>query len=276
MSATLAAQQTAMLDALNLNTPDLIAFCAYSMPANGHFSFKNSTSTLRGLRAYRANAQELCVRALQTCYPTLQQLLGKQNFAHLAQDFWRARPPVRGDLVQWGAELSVCICRVPQLQALLQEHPFLPDVARVEWALHVAATASDAALDAKSFEWLTSHDPAELRLHVSPACAVLRSAYPVVAVVQLHDAHSSDVHEAARWAMASGQAQNALIWHRGFRPMLEAADAACIALIETTLQGQSLAAAVDAALAQAPDFDFSAWLGAGVQSGLLIGCGRIA
>jgi Putative DNA-binding domain len=271
MSAQLAMQQTALLNMLHLDTIDLVALRADSMPATSQFSLKNPASTLRGLRAYRANAQALAGSALQASYPALQQLIGEENFAHLAQDFWQALPPERGDLAQWGRELPVYFLQVPQLQALLHEHPYLPDVARVEWALHAAATASDAALDAPSFQLLTDQDPAQLRLVFSPGCAVLRSAYPVVALVQLHDARASDLHEGAREAIANAEAQTALIWRQGLRPMLGAADAAAAALIEATLQGQSLGAALDAAFVQTSDFDFSAWLSASVQSGLLVG-----
>ncbi len=275
MSAALVAQQTALLDLLHLNTINLGALRADSMPATGHFSLKNPTSTLRGLCAYRANAQALSVSALQATHPVMQQLLGEENFAHLAQDFWQAVPPERGDLAQWGRELAAYLLQVPQLQALLHEFSYLPDVARVEWALHAAATAADAELDASSFQRLTSHDPAQLRLALSPGCAVLRSAYPVVSIMQLHDERMSDRHEAARAAIARGEPQTALAWRQGLRPMLQRADAATAALIEATLQGQSLSAALDAAFAQTPDFDFSAWLATSVQSGLLLGAALI-
>ena len=271
MSQVLAAQQAALLDLLHVDTIDLIALTADPKTTNGPFCLKNKASAVRGLRAYRANAQALCERALHTCYPVLQQLLGGDNFAHLAQDFWHAAPPQRGDLAQWGSELADYLRQVPQLQTLLEEHAYLPDVAKVEWALHCAATASDAALDAQSFELFAATDSTELRLRLSPGCAVLPSAYPVVAIAHLHDARMSTLHEAARYAIAAGQGQSALIWRQGFRPMLSAVDVAPRALIEAVLQGRSLAGALDAALVQTPDFDVSAWLAASVQSGLVVG-----
>ncbi|MFM7330956.1 MAG: hypothetical protein ACKO1L_04745, partial [Brachymonas sp.] len=175
------------------------------------------------------------------------------------------------DLAQWGHGLATYLSQVPQLEALLAEHAYLPDVARVEWALHVAATASDAALDAESFHLLSSHDPAQLHLMLSPGSALLPSAFPVVAMVQLHDARAGDFHGAAREAISQQEPQTALIWRQGLRPMLAAIDAASTGLIEACLQAQSLAHAVDTALAQTPDFDFATWLSQGVQSNLLIG-----
>lgn len=276
MHMNLAAQQTALLDVLYLDTMNSIALSAQSMPGNGVFSLKNPDATLRGLRAYRANAQALAESALLAAHPVLQQLIGEENFRHTAHDFWQAMPPERGDLAQWGQELPAYLQQIPQLQALLQEHPFLPDVARLEWCLHTAATASDARQDASSFQLLASNDPAELRLALSPGCAVLRSTYPLVSIMQLHDERLSNMHEGALSAIARSEPQTALIWRQGFRPMLQSADAASAAMVEVSQQGLPLSAALDAAFAQMPDFDFSAWLSASVQTGLLLGVARLA
>ncbi len=271
MNPSLAMQQTALLDLLHSHTINSVANYADFIRENGLFSSKNLATELRGLRAYRANAQALSASALQASYPVLQQLMGEENFQHLAQDAWQARPPERGDLAQWGGMLPAYLQQVPQLQALLREHPFLPDVARVEWALHEAATAADADLDAASFQWLASQDPAQLRLLLSPGCTVLPSIYPVVSLIQLHDPRASALHEGARAAIAASEPQTALIWRQGLRPMLSGADAASATLVEAALQGLPLSTALDAALALSADFDFSAWLRESVQTGLLIG-----
>ena len=271
MSLSTAAAQTALLDLLHSNTMNSIAFGADSMPASAYFSLENPAQSLRGLRAYRANAQEIAKSALQAAYPVMQQLLGEENFRYLAQDMWQALPPQRGDLAQWGHELAQYVQQVPQLRALLSEHPYLCDVARAEWALHTAATATDAQLDAQSFQWLAQADPEELRLVLAPGCAVLRSAYPVVSIMQLHDAREISLHDVARQAIAIGEAQTALIWRRGFRPVIASINAASTALIEATLAGESLASAVDAAVSAEPSFDFSAWLAAQVQAAVLLG-----
>ncbi len=275
MSLATAAAQTVLLDLLHLNTMNSIALSADSMPATAHFCLKNPTLALRGLRAYRANAQEIAQSALQAAYPVMQQLLGEENFRYLAQDMWQALPPQRGDLAQWGHELAQYLPQVPQLRTLLAEHPYLCDVAHAEWALHTAATATDAQLDAQSFQLLAQADPEQLRLVLAPGCAVLRRAYPVVSILQLHDPQEISVHDSARQAIAAGEAQTALIWRRGFRPVIAQADAASSVLIETTLAGQSLAGAVDAAVSAEPSFDFSAWLSSSALIGLLCGVAEI-
>lgn len=267
----LAAQQTQLLNLLQSNTINSIAATAYSMPDSSPFESQNPETMLRGLRAYRANAQANAESALTAAYPVLQQLIGEENFRHLAHDAWQAMPPERGDLAQWGRALAEYLPNVPQLKALLQDHPYLPDVARAEWALHEAATASDAQLDVQSFQLLAAHDPVQIQLILSPGCALIRSAYPMVAIMELHDARAIQAHAAAREHISIGEAQTALIWRRGLRPMIGAADAATSALIEATLQGQPLSVALEAALAKDAAFDFSAWLAAQVQAGVLLG-----
>lgn len=271
MSSRLAMQQTALLDLLHQSTTDLGALCADVATENSLFALKNPAYTLRGLRAYRANAQALAASALQAVYPTMEQLLGSENFEHLAHDLWRAQPPQRGDLAQWGEGLARYLSEVPQLQSLLDWHAYLPDMARVEWALHQAATASDAALNAQSFQMLSSTDPDQLCLTLSPGCQLLRSAFPVVAIWQLHDRREPENHPSAQRAIDHAQPQTAFIWRRSLRPMLATVAAGAAALLELSLQGKSLAAALDAAVLAQPDFDFSAWLSSQVQAGSLLG-----
>jgi hypothetical protein len=106
---------------------------------------------------------------------------------------------------------------------------------------------------------------------LSPGCAVLQSAYPVAAIVQLHNERYLDAHTAARGSISNRESQTALVWRQGFRPMLDSADAASAAFIGAILQGESLAVALDTTLTQTHDFDFSVWLNTSVQNGLLMG-----
>jgi hypothetical protein len=70
---------------------------AGALPARGP-----QARALRGLQAYRANADASAGRALAAALPTVQRLIGEDDFAHLARRFWRAQPPRRGDLAEWG------------------------------------------------------------------------------------------------------------------------------------------------------------------------------
>jgi Putative DNA-binding domain len=273
MSDPLAQLQSTLLTALasenNLDAIEYIASSAYFMPANGRYSFKNKVSNERGLLAYRANASSLAARSLAATYPVITQLLGQETADYLARDLWRAHPPRRGDLAQWGAALPEFLTTQLALQELTQAHPFLPDVARLEWALHSSAIATDTPLDAASMQLLATQDPQQLQLQLSAGCVLIASIYPIVAIAQLHDERYCDEHASANHALQTQTAQTALIWRRGLRPLFRAVSTAEQALLGSALRGHSVAQCVDAALAWDTQFDLSAWLVEGVQSGLV-------
>jgi hypothetical protein len=218
-----------------------------------------------GLAAYRGNAAALAERALAAVFPTLQSLLGEDDFRHLAREHWRARPPERGDLGEWGAELPAWI----EAHAGLAAWPYLADCARLDLALHRCERAEDAAFDAASLALLASDDPASLRLLFLPGSACLRSAWPVAAI---HAAHRPDADAAAfdhaRAAIEHRQGQTVLVARHGWRATVHELAPADGAFTEALLAGASLAAALDQAGAS---LDFSAWLARALRDGWLKG-----
>ena len=254
MSATLAAQQAALLAALWDGPPAAQALAPLLQP-----------SWQRGLQVYQANGQALAERALAAAYPVLQQLLGTDSFAELARAFWHRRPPQHGDMNRWGADLAVFL----QADAQLQDDPYLADVARLEWALHSCSMAADVEADPASYARLLSEDPSTLLLRLAPGCAVLPSAWPTLSIVQAHRL-GTGLEEAGR-RLRAGHAETAVLWRAGLQPQLRAAHAGEAALLQALNQGQTLGNALDAALTQAADFDFSAWLQEAVTGSLLLG-----
>jgi Putative DNA-binding domain len=222
----------------------------------------NSSAPSRGLAAYRANAHASAQRALQAAYPVTAQLMGEDNFCYLARDFWHQHPPQRGDLAQWGGDLPAFLAASEQLA----DTPYLADVAHIEWALHRCAGAHDRAQDAASFAALALHAPEVLSFLIAPGAVVLSSAYPAGAVVLAHQGQGKMEQAAALWH--AGISQTALVWRQGFVPRLSVLDNAEIAFTSAVCAGDTLACALDLAHV---NFDFSAWLTAQVQCGLLLG-----
>lgn len=215
----------------------------------------------RGLMAYQSNGHALAVRALGASYPVLAQLLGEDSFASLARAFWHAQPPVKGDVTQWGEALPGFLAGSPQLQ----EEPYLPDVARVEWALHRCAHAADAQADGSSFRLLMERDPDLLSPVLAPGCALVQSVWPVASVMTAHLEAAPDFAEVGR-RLGEGVAEAALIWREGLRARVRQAWPGEVELIRTLLAGQAFGPALDRAV----DLDFKAWLPTAVQTGLLL------
>lgn len=255
--STLATQQAALLQALlapeGLGTTEFIAACPDATRA-------------RGLKAYQANAQATAVRALQSSFPVLAQLLGDENLSALARVFWRTHPPQRGDLAQWGAALP----DVVRASEPLAGEPYLADVAALEWALHRCAGAPDRDTDPASLGLLMTHDPDALTLTLAPGCAVLPSAWPVVSIVQAHQSEPPDLR-VARERLHRRTGECALVWREGVTPRLREALTDEPALLHALRAGQSLGQALDAA----PRLDFAPWLTLAVQARLVLGAQHV-
>ncbi|MGQ3051762.1 MAG: HvfC/BufC family peptide modification chaperone [Roseateles sp.] len=198
------------------------------------------TGAERGLPAYRNNLRALSAQALGVPFTRLREALGDGEFATLAWSFWRAHPPERGDLAQWGGALESF------LTDRAGEDSGLPDLARLDWALHQAERAADAELAVDSLALLGTTPPEALWLQLRPGLAVVRQ-----------------------------QDGAALVWRQGWRGESQRLSAGETRFMRALLADVNLAEALASAevkgSAPEPDFDFGAWLQAALQKAWLHG-----
>lgn len=267
---TLAQQQQLFLDALFARPGDDRQTADARL--NAQLDVRHPQSA-RGLAAYRSNGHAMAERALRAAYPVIVAMLGEQNFDLLARDLWHTHPPRCGDLAQWGDALPGFL----QASDQLSDAPYLGDVARAEWALHRAASATDAEPDLPSFARLASEDPQGLALVLSPGATVIGSRFPVASLVTAHLHSSPSLAEAAQ-RLREGVSEHAQVWRQGLRPRIAAIAPPAAALVQALQAGADLPGALDAAGAadtEPPAFDFSTWLTAAVTDGLVIGVQRL-
>lgn len=192
-----------------------------------------------GLAVYRNNLQVVSAQALGIAFPRLKEALGDEDFASLAWTFWRAHPPESGDLGRWGGALAGFLVE------RAGEDSGLPDLARLDWALHEAERAADAALDADSLQCLATQSPEAIRLVLRPGVSVIDQSEGAV-----------------------------LVWRLGWKGQSQPLPSAEAAFMRALLAGQSVADALAASevkgLAGEPDFDFGAWLQAALQNTWLL------
>lgn len=256
--SSLAEQQQALLKAL-FARPTELAARDLAVLVQGDFR--------RGLMAYQANGHDMAGRALSAAYPVMRELLGAESFNDLARAFWHAHPPRQGDLARWGGGLDAFVRDSEQLNP----EPYLPDVAAVEWALHLASGAADQAVDTASFSLLMTADPAVLTLALVPGCVALQSPWPVVSILGAHRDGTPSLDEAGE-RLRAGLAESAVVWRDGLRACVRDAQAGEAVFLTALRAGCSLAASLDAALV----LDLNAWLPMAVQTGLLLGARPLA
>lgn len=231
----------------------------------------------RGLAAYRANAGANAARALEAAYPTLQALVGADDFRRLSREHWLHAAPTRGDLAEWGAALGAWLDGHPALA----DWPYLGDCARLDWAVHRCERAADAVLDAESIARLGDTDPDRLHLELRPGVAALGSRWPLVMLYEAHrQADPTPALAAVRDALAAGVGESALVARSaagtGWRAQVHRVDATTVAWTERLLAGDSLSAALGAVAAETQRFDGAAfdlgtWLASALREGWLKG-----
>jgi hypothetical protein len=147
----------------------------------------------------------------------------------------------------------------------------LSDVAKVEWALHTAATAPDKAVDLPSFSLLTAQEPDITALQLAPGTVLIHSEFPIASILTAHLYNSPSFEEVGQ-RLREKLPEIALVWRQGLRPKVALCTASDAAFVGQLLAGKSILDALDAATAEeSGQFDFSAWLPIAVQNGLLIG-----
>lgn len=217
---------------------------------------------LRGLQAYRANARAGAARALGSAFPTAQALVGDERFALLACDFWRASPPVCGDLGEWGEDFPGWLAA----DARLAEWPYVGDCARLDWVLHGCERAEDSTLDPASLHRLGDTDPARLQIVLAPGVAVVESRWPIGRILRAHRSGEPAAFDAARTAIAQEEGEAVVVAREGWKAVACAVDESTAHFMRQILPPHHLAEA----LAQAhASFDFGVWLSRALPAGWL-------
>ncbi|MBA5605345.1 DUF692 family protein [Duganella sp. FT3S] len=214
---------------------------------------------------YRGNLTATWDKTLANAYPVIRQLVGAEFFGGLSRAYGLAHPSDNADLNRFGAHFATFLASFPPAAPL----PYLPDMARLEWAMHRAHYAPDA--EAVSAGQLAAIAPARLeqctmRLH--PACSLHASSW---AVVPLWLAHQPGAEQDFPAAMA--QPSHAIVlrpqWQVRLLPLCPAAHAALAQLAA----GATFGAALDAAFALDEDFDIGGQLGLWLEQRLIVDTG---
>jgi len=210
---------------------------------------------LSGLRAYRANGLAVAHRALMAAYPSVAAMIGEEAMQVLARDLWWHAPPTLGDLARWGGGLAAWLASFEPLAA----YPWLPDCARLDWAVHCAATLADVPQGVEDLHLLAEVDPAQLSLVLVPGMVQVHSLWPLAELRQAHLVAEPDPEVIAQLlSLDRPQASVTLVWRQGWQTRVDTVTSAEAQFMQGLAEGQSLAQALEGA--QDTDFDFQSWL----------------
>ena len=133
-----------------------------------------------GMAVYRENALAVRRDALAAAFPVVRRLVGVAFFAEAATRFARTHASTSADLHAYGGPAFAHFLAGYAPAAGLS---WLPDVARLEWAVHESEHAADGvALDHAALAALPGEALPALRLRLHPAVRLVESDHPVLAI----------------------------------------------------------------------------------------------
>jgi hypothetical protein len=203
------------------------------------------------LAVHRNNLRISLTDALRDTFPVVCRLVDERFFAYAAHEFLTAHPPTRACLAEYGAGFADFLADFPPCRELV----YLPDVARLEWLLNVAAHAADAApLPLSSLAVVAAADTPRLVFRLAPSLGFIASPWPVERIWRVNqaDAQSEELIDLAAGGV------HLEINRRGRDVVFRAIDAATVAFRQAIAGGAALEAATAAAFAADASFDLGA------------------
>lgn len=125
---------------------------------------------------YRSSVLGNYRKTLGAVYPVVERLVGERFFAHAADAFARRTPSCHGDLNRYGEEFADFLAGFPGAQGLA----YLPDVARLEWAVDAVFNAADPCPPNLALLTSLAESGEEgVTFLLGDHCRLLRSPWPV-------------------------------------------------------------------------------------------------
>ena len=215
----------------------------------------------RRVGIYRGNLHAHWTRALASAYPVLRQLVGGEFFDALARVYGREHPAVDPDLNRFGAALPDFLAGFTPAA----DHPYLPDVARLEWCVHEAWFASDVATPAATLAGLAPDAFEAARAVLHPSLRLHASPWATVALWRAHQAGGPDFPDDLH------ARTHALVLRPRFDVTVEVIDAADHAALACLARGDTFGVALDTAFDVDGDFDVAAHLRRWIEGGIVVG-----
>lgn len=135
----------------------------------------NGFTAAERVRIYRNTFYSTLTQTLRIAYPALDRLVGGEFFDAAAERFVRAHPPSSAYLNDYGDGFAEFLAELPGIRAW----PYLPDVARFEWALSLAANAPDIpALTAEALAAVDASRHISLSFEPHPSVRLLALDFP--------------------------------------------------------------------------------------------------
>ncbi len=212
---------------------------------------------------YKNNFRISLIDVLAKTYPVIRRLVGNDYFRQVTQAFICEEPPRTRSLHSYGEEFPEFLTK--DVSAV--NHPYLSDVARLEWACNLAYHAADARLF--EFEHCRGIPAAawpSARVHFSPSLQLVHSPFPIAQIWQ-----ENQPGEAEPSLIDLDASESFIIVVRpNLEVRLHSHSSTEFQFIRLLKNGSCLELAFDRATANGESFDLMPLLGSWISAGVII------
>jgi hypothetical protein len=189
-----------------------------------------------GLKIYRGNLVFGLIGAMKETYVFTRVLLGENNFNFFSRDFLYQNPSRDSDLIQYGGGFGDFLAGREEIQHLA----FIPEVARLEWALERAFYAQPE----ESFTGLLPENWRETKPRFKNSVQLVQTPYRV------HEAwlNFTEKGEAGfEGEMFKKEPESLIVWSDNGSPRVTPVNETLAAWMKGALQGKTASSLVQSA-----------------------------
>lgn len=233
------------------------------------FGFKNTSNqadafNAKGLAIYQNNLVMTATKALSISFPVLDVMVGSQAMVELARRLLHMTPPNTGDWADWGSDLH----QVIRSSELIEEHPYLSDMAKLEWSVHCSARNHLVDFESDSLIHLSNQPLESVYLTLAEPVFVMSSPHPVAAIWYAHQRIEGELRfdpEVFQQQLNVFGSRPSLVIHSLPEPTLMPIEDDEFTWLENIQKGLSVSELLD----HQPEFDFATWLSKAIREQLI-------
>ena len=202
--------------------------------------------------------------AVEDIYPATRRIVGDEFFAEVARAYVRADPPRSPVMLEWGGTFADFIAGFAQLDEL----PYLPHVARLEWAWVEAYHAADAsAVDLDHFSRVPQDALPDVRLTMHPSMRVICSPLEILELW-----HRNVVDAPFEPMTLDDIREDILVARPGVDVTVRRLPPGGAAFAQSLAGGLSVLQAAETAMADDGNFDLGGNLAGLIEAQVVVGC----
>ena len=221
------------------------------LPPPNEFETPNGFPPERRFAVYRNNVCVGLVDALAERFPICLQVVGDEFFRAMAQCYVRAFPPRSPMLFEYGDGFATFVSEFEPARDLA----YLPDVARLEYAVGQAYHAADAAPLPLDFLRTLPHDRLDRATAVlHPSMHVIASKHPIVSIWRWH------MSDEETKPLELNRGEEALVVRPELAIRVSTLPAGGSAFVDSLRDGRTFGESMHAATAAAADFELTSCL----------------